>query len=89
LAAQRPGVWSRQGIPSCLAIRNPRRGKLGVPSSLGIHSPEDWSKRGIRSSPDIHSPAARSLNIRRRDTRKQEVRKLGIRSRCPVAEEVY
>jgi hypothetical protein len=67
----------------------PRRGKLGVPSSVGIHSPEDWSKRGIRSSPDIHSPAARSLNIRRRDTRKQEVRKLGIRSRCPVAEEVY
>jgi hypothetical protein len=83
LAAQRPGFRSR-GTPSCLAIRNPRRGKLAVPSCLGIHSPEERSKRGIPSSQDIHSPAARSL-----DNRKREVRRLGSHNRCPVAEVVY
>ena len=55
------------------------RGNRAVPSSQGIHSPEDQGMQGIQSSRGIHSP----------DIRKQEVRRLGIRNRCPVAAEVY
>jgi hypothetical protein len=77
VAAQRPGVWGRQGIPSCLAIRNPRRGKLAVPSSLGIHSPEERSKRGFPSSPDSHSRVGRSPDIRTQEVRTPGSRRLG------------
>ena len=59
------------------------RGKRAVLSSLGIHSLEHRSKRDIPSSLGTHSPAARTLDIR-----KQGVRTLGIRKKCPVGVEV-
>jgi hypothetical protein len=67
-----------------LAIRNPRRGRRAVPSSLGIHSPEDRRGRGIPNSLGTHSSAAHSSDIRILRTRRP-----GSRNRCPVGVEVY
>jgi hypothetical protein len=61
-----------------------RRGNRADLDNLGIHSPEDRSRRGILSSLGTHSPAARSRDIRSRD-----IRRLGSRNRCRVAEVVY
>jgi hypothetical protein len=81
LAAQRPRVRSRD-TPSCLAIRNPRRGRRAVLSSLGTDSPEDRSKRGFPSSSDIHSRAACSPDIHSPEDRRGRgiPRSLGIRN---------
>ena len=79
LAIHRPGVRSKRSVPSRSVIRRLRdRGKWAVPSSLGVHSPEDHGRHGIPNNLDIHNP----------DIRKQEVRRLGSRNRCPVGVEV-
>jgi hypothetical protein len=77
------------------------RGKLVVPSSLGIHRAGVRGKRADPNNLGIHCPEDRSkrgipngLGIhsptaRSRDIRIRDIRRLGSRNRCPVAVEVY